>query len=99
MSTATVEMGSLRDEGEELEYKALHTGALLALVLGLLSVCVWFTAANSLEWCLLVAPIPVAGMFFALRAMSKIRQRPDQYTGYLLAEMQHLHRSHPGATW
>jgi ring-1,2-phenylacetyl-CoA epoxidase subunit PaaC len=22
-----------------------------------------------------------------------------EHLGYLLAEMQHLHRSHPGATW
>jgi hypothetical protein len=81
MSTATVEMRSLRDESDGLEYKALHTGALIALVLGVLSSCVWFTAGNSLEWCLLVAPIPVAGMFFGLRALAKIRQHPDHYTG------------------
>jgi hypothetical protein len=87
MSTATVDMRSLRDDGDELEYKALHTGALIALVLGILSVCVWFTAANSLEWCLLVAPIPVAGIFFALRAMAKIRQHPDQYTGRQVAQI------------
>jgi ring-1,2-phenylacetyl-CoA epoxidase subunit PaaC len=24
---------------------------------------------------------------------------PSEHLGYLLAEMQHLHRSHPGATW
>jgi hypothetical protein len=87
MSTAAVDVGSLRDEGDEMEYKALHTGALIALVLGILSSCVWFTAGNSLEWCLLVAPIPVAGMFFALRAMAWIRRHPDQYTGYLVAQL------------
>jgi hypothetical protein len=85
MSSATVEMGSLRDEGDELEYKALHTGALIALALGILSICVWFTAANSFEWCLLVAPIPVAGIVVALRALAKIRQFPDQYTGRQVA--------------
>jgi len=85
MSTAAVSVGSLRDEGDEMEYKALHTGALIALVLGILSSCVWFTAANSLEWCLLVAPIPVAGIFFALRALGRIRQHPDHYTGRLVA--------------
>ena len=80
-------MSSLRDEGDELEYKALHTGALIALVLGILSICVWFAAANSLEWCFLVAPIPVVGIVFALRAMAKIRQFPDQYTGRQVAMM------------
>jgi hypothetical protein len=87
MSTASVDIGLFDDEDDELEYKALHTGALIALVLGILSICVWFTAANSLEWCLLVAPIPIAGIFFALRAMAKIRQHPDQYTGRQVALM------------
>jgi hypothetical protein len=86
MSTATVDFDSYTDQEGDLQYKALHTGALIALVLGLLSVTVWITAANSLEWCLMVAPIPVMGMVFALRALARIRQYPDQYTGSLLAK-------------
>jgi hypothetical protein len=70
---------------DDLQYKALHTGALIAFVLGLLSVCVVITAVNSLEWTLMVAPIPVVGMFFALRAMARIREYPDQYAGLALA--------------
>jgi len=87
MSTATVEMSSLRDEGDELDYKALHTGALIALVLGILSICMWATAANSLQYSLAVVPIPLVGIFFALRSMSTIRKYPDQYTGYALAQI------------
>jgi hypothetical protein len=33
----------------------------------------------------LVAPIPVVGIFFALRAMGRIREYPDQFTGFGLA--------------
>jgi hypothetical protein len=78
-------MHSVRDQDDDLEYKALHTGALIALVLGILSVCVWFAAVNSLQSSLMVAPIPVAGMFLALRSMARIRQYPDQYTGLQVA--------------
>jgi hypothetical protein len=78
-------MDSMVGEEEELQYKALHTGALIAFVLGLLSVCVVLTASNSLEWSLMVAPIPVVGMFFALRAVATIRQYPGQFTGLGLA--------------
>ena len=85
MSMATVEMDSMVGEEDDLQYKALHTGALIAFVLGLLSVCVIFTASNSLEWSLMVAPIPIAGMVFALRAMATIRQFPEQFTGLWLA--------------
>jgi len=38
-----------------------------------------------LEWSLMVAPIPIAGMVFALRAMATIRQFPEQFTGLWLA--------------
>jgi hypothetical protein len=86
MSTATVGFDSVTSQEDDLQYKALHTGALIAFVLGLLSVCVVITAANSLEYMLMVVPIPVAGMFFALRALGKIRENPDQYTGLGLAK-------------
>jgi hypothetical protein len=85
MSMATVAMDSMVREEDDLQYKALHTGALIAFVLGLLSVCVGITAANSLEWTLLVAPIPVVGIAFALLAMARIREYPEQYTGLGLA--------------
>src|SRR5215207_7314473 len=86
MSTATVGFDSVTSQEDDLQYKALHTGALIAFVLGLLSVCVVITAANSLEYMLMVLPIPVAGMFFALRALGKIRENPGQYTGLGLAK-------------
>jgi hypothetical protein len=86
MSTATIGFDSVTSPEDDLQYKALHTGALIAFVLGLLSVCVVITAANSLEYMLMVVPIPVAGMFFALRALGKIRENPDQYTGLGLAK-------------
>lgn len=85
MSIATLEMNPMVDEEDELQYKALHTGALIAFVLGLVSVCVVLTAANSPEWAPIVAPIPVIGMVFALRAIANIRNNPNQFTGLGLA--------------
>ena len=45
------------------------------------------TAANSFEWCLLVAPIPASALFVALRSLATIRRHPDQYTGEVLAQL------------
>lgn len=87
MSTATVDIESVAGDTETMEYRALHTGALIALVLGVLSVFVAITAASSFEACLLVVPIPVIGMFVALRSLATIRRHPGQYTGRTLASL------------
>ena len=88
MSTATLDRTSEFDQEEDsLQYRALHTGALISLVLGLVSVVVVVVAATNIEWCLMAAPIPVVGMFFALRSLAAIRRNPDQYTGQALAKI------------
>jgi len=87
MSTATFEASSIAGEEESLQYRALHTGALIGLVLGILSVFVAITAVNSLAGCLLVAPIPLVGIIVSLRALATIRRHPDQYTGQSLARI------------
>ncbi len=56
MSTATLDMDSIAGEDGGLQYRALHTGSLIGLVLGALSVFVVITAANSFGGCLLVRP-------------------------------------------
>src|SRR4051812_48166271 len=85
MSTATLGMASIAREDESLQYRALHTGALIGLVLGILSIFVPITAANSFVGCLMVAPIPIVGIILSTRALSRIRRQPDQYTGQSLA--------------
>jgi hypothetical protein len=87
MSTATFDMEPTTDDGETVEYRALHTGALIALVLGVVSVFVVVTAASSLEWCLLVTPIPVFGIFVALRSLRTIHRYPNQYAGDVIAKL------------
>ncbi len=86
MSIATIDIDSECDYEQGIQYRALHTGALLSLVLGIVSVFVVITAATSFEWCLVTAPIPALGMFLGLRSLAKIRRYPDQYTGSGLAK-------------
>jgi len=87
MSMATIDIDSTLGHADEVQYRALHTGALISLVLGIVSVFVVITAATSFEWCLLAAPIPALGMFIGLRSLTKIRRHPDQYTGSGLAKI------------
>ncbi|MCI0332044.1 MAG: hypothetical protein L0228_02310 [Planctomycetes bacterium] len=87
MSTATLEMDTIDSADEALQYRALHTGAILGLVLGVLSVFMVVAAANSLQSCLLVAPIPVLGMAISLRSLARIRREPELYTGRQLATL------------
>ena len=87
MSMATIDIDSDLRHEDGLQYRALHTGALISLVLGIVSVFVVITAASSFEWCLAAAPIPAFGAFLALRSLAKIRRFPDQYTGAALARI------------
>jgi hypothetical protein len=87
MSSATLDYDRATDDEESLQYRALHTGALIGLVLGVASVFVVITAVNSFGGSLLVAPIPLIGIVMSLRALAAIRRHPDQYTGAPLAKI------------
>ncbi|MFO0791814.1 MAG: hypothetical protein U0805_20320 [Pirellulales bacterium] len=81
------EVGSdVEREDDALQYRSLHTGALISLVLGIVSVFVVVSAASSFEWCLVAAPIPALGLFLGARSLARIRAFPDQYTGAPLAQ-------------
>jgi hypothetical protein len=86
MSSAAVDMSSISGEEEVLQYRALHTGALIGLVLGVCSVFMVIAAANSFDSCLIVTPIPLIGIIISLWSFSKIRRNPEQYTGGTLAK-------------
>jgi hypothetical protein len=85
MSTATLEYESAPVAEDTLQYRAVHLGAIIGLALGALSVFMVMAAMNSLEGCLLVAPVPVAGIVLSARALSAIRREPDHYTGRAMA--------------
>jgi hypothetical protein len=85
MSTATLEYDSLATADEALQYRAVHMGAIIGLALGILSVFMVVTAMNSLEGCLIVAPIPLLGTALSAWSLSKIRRESDRYTGAPIA--------------
>lgn len=85
MSTATLNYDSIAASDDTLRYQALHTGAIIGLVLGVMSVFTAVAAMNSLEFCVMTAPIPVLGMFTSLRSWSQVRREPERYTGGGLA--------------
>ena len=94
MSTIASKLSTSFDEGDSperldhhtaLEYRALHTGAVAGLILGIGSVFTLAIATSSLEACLMVCPIPLIAMFISLRAWLQIRRHSDQYTGRPLA--------------
>lgn len=69
----------------DFEYRAISSGAIAAVVLGLLSSLTFIAGNDSLQACLMMCPIPIAGLTMGLRAMAKIRSMPDQLSGARLA--------------
>ncbi len=70
-----------------LEYRALSTGAVASLVLGLASVFLLPAALTSLQGVTMLSPIPLVGLVVGVRAVLKIRQMPDALTGATLAKL------------
>jgi len=70
---------------EEFLYRPLSTGAITALVFGVLSSLTFVAGRDSLQACLMMCPIPVLGIILGLRALEKIRAYPDQFSGRKLA--------------
>ncbi len=64
-----------------LEYRSIYTGAILAMLLGLLSSVILFNPNGSLQYTLLMVPIPVVGFLIALSALKVIREAPEVFTG------------------
>ncbi|WP_145381870.1 DUF4190 domain-containing protein [Botrimarina mediterranea] len=87
MSATTMTQFEAPAEADEpLEYRSVHTFAVLGLLLGLLSVVVVFMARISFESTMVLAPIPIAGIIVSLIALRGIRATPDLYTGKPLAQ-------------
>lgn len=85
MSSTTLDQYTEPNVDDAIHYRALHTGAIVGLVLGMISSFILIAASTTLEYCLLVTPIPILGMFISLRSLNKIRRESDQYTGKWLA--------------
>ena len=73
-------------DGAPLEYRSVHTLAVLGLLVGLVSAVVLTTAGSSFESTLLLAPVPAVGLVVSLAAWRAIAASPDLYTGKPLAQ-------------
>jgi hypothetical protein len=78
-------MDTLHGGEEALQYRALPTGAILGLVLGVLSVLTVVAGTSSFQACAFVALIPIVGATISLLSLAKIRRSPDLYTGRPIA--------------
>jgi hypothetical protein len=87
MSTATIEIDPISRDEAPLQYRALHSGSLIGLVLGIVSIFAMITTADSPAGSLLVAPIPLVGIIVSFWSLIKIRNHADQYTGASLAKI------------
>jgi hypothetical protein len=86
MSTATLDYESAASTEELLQYRVVHTGAIIGLALGIVSIFTVITATtSSFEGCLLVTPIPMLGIIVSLWSLSKIRREPEHYAGRPIA--------------
>jgi hypothetical protein len=78
------QFSSAATDHDLLEYRALYSGAVVAMLLGVISVAVLLTAGN-LASCLSLTPLPLVGAFVGYRAWRTIKQNSHMYTGAPLA--------------
>ncbi|QDT67354.1 hypothetical protein MalM25_02510 [Planctomycetes bacterium MalM25] len=74
-------------EEEALDYRSVHTYAVLGLLIGLISASVLFTSGADLNYTFALAPIPLAGLIASLIALRAINTSPELYTGKQLAQL------------
>jgi hypothetical protein len=85
MATSTLDKYTASDNDETIHYRAIHTGAVFGLVLGVFSAVMLLLAPIAPSAWLPVTLIPAAGMSISLWSLGKIRRESDQLTGLPLA--------------
>jgi hypothetical protein len=68
-------------ETEQFEYRAFSTSAIASVIFGAMSLLTILAGQDSLEYALLLCPIPVLGLILGFYGLSKIRAMPDQLVG------------------
>jgi hypothetical protein len=88
MSTATVDGGSFAGDDDNLQYRAIHIGAVLGVALAILSlVFALLAASSSAEACIGVSFLALAPLACCAWALSRIRREPERYSGRPMARM------------
>lgn len=68
-------------EAEKFEYRAFSTSAIASIIFGAMSQFMMLAGRDSLEYALLLSPIPILGLVLGFYALAKIRAMPDQLVG------------------
>lgn len=86
MSSATFDMDTTNGVDDTMQYRALHTGAVIGFVLSLLLLVFTIIAAgNSPEACVAISALNAAPLSLCLWSLGRIRREPEVYTGRPLA--------------
>ncbi|MEN1678725.1 MAG: hypothetical protein AAGJ46_03980 [Planctomycetota bacterium] len=88
-TTAIADEVSTFDDQEPLEYRSLHTGALLGLLIAVVSLVFPISVGGLVDPrnAALLGVIPTVGLIVSLLALLKIRSAPDLFTGGLPAKL------------
>lgn len=69
------------DEVEQFHYRAFSTSAIASIIFGAMSLFTILAGQDSLEYALLLCPIPLLGLVLGFYGLAKIRALPDQLVG------------------
>jgi hypothetical protein len=85
MSTASLEFDSVGTLDESISYRAVHTGAILGLVLGVMTATFTLISWGSTPQVIFISLLNAIAGIFCLWSLAKIRHEPDLYTGAPIA--------------
>jgi hypothetical protein len=72
-------------EEAEVDYRSLHTPALVSVVLGVASIMAMLMSTTSVDATLVMCTIPFVGLFVGIRAWLTIKREPEIWTGLRFA--------------
>lgn len=69
----------------DVDYRSLHTPALVSVVLGIASIMALLMSGTSIDATLVMCTIPLVGLFVGIRAWLSIKREPQVWTGLKFA--------------
>ena len=69
----------------DVDYRSLHTPALVSVVLGIASIMALLMSSTSIDATLVMCTIPFVGLFVGIRAWLAIKRQPEVWTGLRFA--------------
>jgi hypothetical protein len=85
MSTASLDFDAVRTADESISYRAVHTGAILGLVLGALTATFTLISWGSTPQLIFISFLNAIAAIFCLWSLATIRREPELFTGAPIA--------------